>query len=464
MSSFSSVIISDPLLETLSSKLEEIRQMPNDNNNDRSKETLLNELSEQIDSLPQNVPQTVFVKAGILEQLANLKRSNPMLERAIHLYRDILFQGPSVDDQLFKLAGDKCISLMKFRGWNAQSVRVWKMLIQRFESDPQYRRQLGVTYLTIGNNKAGKEVFEELIRLHPNDFFAKAHLGFVEKSDALNENDQDKLKRAADLMNDGIKSDSNYQLEGLFYFHLGDAYRRLGQDKYSDEIYRLAADRGIFRSFWQRSLYNEPDLKAQPVWTLEETLLGPQLKDIRSKWWQIRNEALAVLRLDAKTGGFVNETENLRDTGDWTQFDLFVRGQKKIENCAKAPLTCSLIEAIPEVRHNRRGQVKFSVMKSGTHVHPHSGPTNCRLRAHLGLQIPKVNKQLTEGPAKSNSTVLRVADQYLHWADGKMFVFDDSFDHEVWHYNESNEPRVVLILDLWHPDLSAEKRASLPAI
>ena len=71
-------------------------------------------------------------------------------------------------------------------------------------------------------------------------------------------------------------------------------------------------------------------------------------------------------------------------------------------------------------------------------------------------QVP-VNKN-------QNHTVLRVADNYLHWSDGEIFVFDDSFDHEVWHSNENNEARIVLIMDLWHPQLSAEKRASLPAI
>ena len=34
-------------------------------------------------------------------------------------------------------------------------------------------------------------------------------------------------------------------------------------------------------------------------------------------------------------------------------------------------------------------QIKFSVMYPGTHVWPHTGPTNCRLRAHLGLVVPK---------------------------------------------------------------------------
>ena len=38
-----------------------------------------------------------------------------------------------------------------------------------------------------------------------------------------------------------------------------------------------------------------------------------------------------------------------------------------------------------------------------------------------------------------------------------MIVFDDSFEHEVNH--ESNNTRIVLILDINHPDLSEEKRA-----
>ena len=71
-----------------------------------------------------------------------------------------------------------------------------------------------------------------------------------------------------------------------------------------------------------------------------------------------------------------------------------------------------------------------------------------------GLQIPEGNTK----------TQLRVADKYLQWKNGEMFIFDDSFDHEVWHFNDKNESRMVLILDLWHPELSQEKRNTLPAI
>ena len=65
-------------------------------------------------------------------------------------------------------------------------------------------------------------------------------------------------------------------------------------------------------------------------------------------------------------------------------------------------------------------QVKFSVMEAGTHVRAHTGPTNCRLRAHLGLQAPD------GGVAQ-----LRVGDVAKSWADGQVLVFDDSFEHEV---------------------------------
>ena len=34
-------------------------------------------------------------------------------------------------------------------------------------------------------------------------------------------------------------------------------------------------------------------------------------------------------------------------------------------------------------------QVKFSVIHPGTKIWPHCGPTNCRIRAHLGLKVPQ---------------------------------------------------------------------------
>ena len=30
----------------------------------------------------------------------------------------------------------------------------------------------------------------------------------------------------------------------------------------------------------------------------------------------------------------------------------------------------------------------------------------------------------------------------------------DSFDHEVWHFHPQKKSRLVLIIDMWHPNLS----------
>lgn len=48
------------------------------------------------------------------------------------------------------------------------------------------------------------------------------------------------------------------------------------------------------------------------------------------------------------------------------------------------------------------------------------------------------------------------------WREGELFIFDDSFEHEVWH--NGSQSRLVLILDMWHPQLSAAQRRSLSPI
>lgn len=41
-------------------------------------------------------------------------------------------------------------------------------------------------------------------------------------------------------------------------------------------------------------------------------------------------------------------------------------------------------------------------------------------------------------------------------------IFDDSFEHEVWHNGTSF--RLILIVDVWHPDLTEDERQSLVPI
>ena len=70
-------------------------------------------------------------------------------------------------------------------------------------------------------------------------------------------------------------------------------------------------------------------------------------------------------------------------------------------------------------------------------------PASLRLRMHLGLKIPKEGCGMELGGTK------------LSWAEGELLIFDDSFEHWVW--NDSDEERMIFILDVPHPDLTEEQ-------
>jgi aspartate beta-hydroxylase len=80
-----------------------------------------------------------------------------------------------------------------------------------------------------------------------------------------------------------------------FWRQLGDGLRRLGRHEEADAAYRRGADKGIFLSFWQRSLYNVDGLRAAPVWTKEETGQADALTALENNWKAIRQEALAII-------------------------------------------------------------------------------------------------------------------------------------------------------------------------
>jgi aspartate beta-hydroxylase len=134
------------------------------------------------------------------------------------------------------------------------------------------------------------------------------------------------------------------------------------------------------------------------------------------------------------------DNASLVDRGRWT--GMFLYGAKGIRNeelCASCPETTRLVESLPLCKNF--GFAMFSGMEPHTHVEAHCGSSNLRLRHHLGIDVPE--------PAASR---LRVGREWRHWARGKTFAFDDSFEHEVLH--EGERTRVVLVVDVWHPSLT----------
>lgn len=88
----------------------------------------------------------------------------------------------------------------------------------------------------------------------------------------------------------------------------------------------------LFLSWQQRSLYNVDRLTARPWWSKEDTTYSAFFDLLEANWRDIRDEGVSLLTLEAPQG-FADETENLRDSGGWKQFELFSRGKKNVQHC-----------------------------------------------------------------------------------------------------------------------------------
>lgn len=152
-------------------------------------------------------------------------------------------------------------------------------------------------------------------------------------------------------------------------------------------------------------------------------------------------------------------------TWDWHSYILNgVRNEQFKERC---PLTAQVVDDLEKERMlfgTPFGFCFFSTLHGKSAIKPHSGPMNLRLRMHLPLVVPKKNKDASSSPKNNNTsprptTGMRVADQTREWHEGSAIILDDSYVHEVW--NDSEESRILFLLDLWHPDVRIEEREKI---
>lgn len=156
----------------------------------------------------------------------------------------------------------------------------------------------------------------------------------------------------------------------------------------------------------------------------------------------IKQELLAVLEQDAAGFKAYLAEDNNRLAG-WNTFNFFFYGKKFEENCARCPKTTAILESLPRFETDH---IMFSALNPHAHIPPHTGPMNGIIRGHLALIAPE-------------GCYIRVGTDQRTWQEGKVLVFDDSFEHEVW--NHSNRVRIVLFMNFWHPCLSQEEIAVL---
>ncbi|SCK13792.1 aspartyl/asparaginyl beta-hydroxylase domain-containing protein [Streptomyces sp. WMMB 322] len=180
-----------------------------------------------------------------------------------------------------------------------------------------------------------------------------------------------------------------------------------------------------------------PGLTSRPWWGRHDF---PWLEDLEGAAETITDE----LRAGGRDTSSSVPSPELAEAGHWRAQYLCCIGRPYTRNLPEFPRTLKALAPIPGATDS--GMTYFSTVLGGTHIAPHSGFSNAHLRCHLSLIT-------TEGSR------IRVADEERVWQEGKAFVFDDSFEHEVW--NEGSERRTVLLFDFWHPDLSAPEIEAL---
>jgi aspartyl/asparaginyl beta-hydroxylase (cupin superfamily) len=226
-----------------------------------------------------------------------------------------------------------------------------------------------------------------------------------------------------------------------------------GTGRFNHAVDLLLGKRAIFPQ--QPRYFYYPEL---PQIQFFDARAFPWTSSLERQTDAIRGEARAILAdgaafvpyVQREQGRPVFNPRGLLDNPDWGAFFLIKDGVTQEENAARCPRTFAAISAIPLCRVDKRTpSVLFSLLRPRARIPPHNGFTNVRLIGHLPLIVPP-------------GCTLRVGNETRSWAEGEVMLFDDSIEHEA--TNPSSEPRVVLIFDVWRPELTLGEQGLVAAI
>ena len=173
---------------------------------------------------------------------------------------------------------------------------------------------------------------------------------------------------------------------------------------------------------------------------------------VEAAFEDIRSEAEDLLAEQAEFGAYLTadgsrpayDLHGLKNSEDWGAFYLWYNGEPVMENQARCPKTTEVMENLPLVFSGKRcPNVLFSRLKQGSRIPPHHGMINTRLICHLPLIVP-------------TRCGFRVGNDVREWVPGKVWLFDDTVEHEAW--NDSGEDRILLIFEVWKPGLTDSEK------
>ncbi len=206
-------------------------------------------------------------------------------------------------------------------------------------------------------------------------------------------------------------------------------------------LYQESSKAHLFLSSHQRPLEGLEDLESKPIWNLSDdvglTAHDEDVQGIRARLEDLQEEARSLDEPDWNpvVTGYLT-------SGNWSEAPLYTFRARRHHTCGLLPTTCGLLDGFRAASSCHRCTSKLVRLAPGTHLLPHCGPTNSRLRLHLPLRAPPSGcARMRVGPKEE-----------VRWREGEWVAFDDSYEHETW--NECDDDVVLLSVDVPHPDYS----------
>lgn len=202
-----------------------------------------------------------------------------------------------------------------------------------------------------------------------------------------------------------------------------------GYNHLTDMLWENTVQRGLWPSTMQRpELYYIPMENSKP-W--QDTNDFPFAAKLEAGYSTIRGELLLNL---AKRKNITSEdiiNRGAVEDNQWKVINLKFPDSRNYSEESRQyfPGTVSILEECG----TDFILAKFSAIVPGTHIKAHTGPSNDRLRVHLGM--------VHTGGAR-----IRAGKEWRTWTEGKVLIFDSSWEHEVYH--DGPDLRIVLILDI----------------
>ncbi|KAG2385971.1 hypothetical protein C9374_003120 [Naegleria lovaniensis] len=159
--------------------------------------------------------------------------------------------------------------------------------------------------------------------------------------------------------------------------------------------------------------------------------------DLESNFEMIRNEFIQVYSNHFNTCNFMDRIQSSVN-GQWNAIYLVNQGKLDDESISKFPKTFQLLDSILGFEDGRIcrlniGYVYFSIIHEGTHILPHCGVSNIKLRIQLPLIVPLEKNQ------ERNFVTMKVKNIERQYREGQIMILDDSFVHEVKYQTSSSE-------------------------